>query len=228
MDKIRTLIVDDCEMVREGLKSIFSLYAGIEVVGEASDGTGAVEEVKRCLPDVVLMDLKMPKLDGIAATREIKNISPNVNVLILSVFSDHQEIKEAMEAGASGYILKDISSESLIETICSTKKSYCSLKSEDVLSFFPTESRLQNLPVVPVGLLDGRHGRHGNLLTLREVEILESMAKTLTNREIATKLNLSEVTVKTYSARIIQKLGAKTRIQALLLAMKKGLIPEIK
>lgn len=207
MDKIRTLIVDDCEMVREGLKSIFSLYAGIEVVGEASDGTGAVEEVKRCLPDVVLMDLKMPKLDGIAATREIKNISPDINVLILSVFSDHREIKEAMEAGACGYILKDISPENLIETICSTGKNYYLFKTKEAISFFPALDKVQN-----------------NLLTPRETEILELMGKTLTNCEIAEKLGLSETTVKTYVSRVIQKLGAKSRIQAIVLAMQKGMI----
>jgi two-component system, NarL family, response regulator LiaR len=215
MDKIQVLIADDHRMVREGLKAFLAPQEDIEVIGEARDGAEAVSQAEKLAPDVILLDLIMPKMDGILATKEIKAQNPNARILIITSFAEDEKVMAALKAGATGYLLKDSSPDELRSAI---------------LQVFAGESSLS--PKIARMLINGFHPITSQtlttsceqILTPREQDILKMIAAGFSNQEIAEKLILSVWTVRTHVTHILNKLGLENRTQAALLALKEGII----
>jgi RNA polymerase sigma factor (sigma-70 family) len=212
---IRVLLVDDDHLMRAGLRAVLSSDEEIEVVGEADDGRGIVERARAVQPDVVLMDVRMPDVDGIAATREILAASPAVKVLMLTTFEEDDYIFGALSAGASGFLLKRTSPEELIAGI-HTVAAGDSLLSPSVTRRVIDRMALQPSPGAA---LDKRLHE----LTPREREVLDLVARGLSNGEIAAELVIEESTVKTHVKRILMKLRLRDRVQAVIFAYESGL-----
>jgi len=212
---IRVLLVDDDALMRAGIEAIFSSDEAIEVVGEASDGRIAIERVRRLRPDVVLMDVRMPDLDGIAATHEVVAVAPDARVVILTTFEDDEYIFGALTAGASGFLLKRTSPELLIDAIKAVAAG------DSLLSPSVTRRVIDRMAALPAGeaVLDHRV----DALTAREREVLEQLARGLSNAEIAGVLVIEESTVKTHVKRVLMKLGLRDRVQAVIFAYESGL-----
>jgi DNA-binding NarL/FixJ family response regulator len=211
-DTIRILIADDHPVVREGLMSMLNRQEDFEVVGEAKNGVEAVNKAKELAPNVVLMDLRMPELDGVEAIRQIKAARPSTQIIILSTYSDDEYIFRGIEAGARAYLLKDAPREELFKAI---------------RTVYRGESLIQ--PVVASKLLDrltelSRRAPSGEELSERELEVLRLMAKGSANKEISAQLSISQSTVKTHISSIFQKLGVNDRTGAVTEALKKGII----
>ena len=213
-DTVRVLLVDDDDLMRAGLRSVLSSDDSIEVVGEAGDGRAAIDEIAARKPHVVLMDIRMPDLDGIAATRQVLAASPEVKVVVLTTFEQDDYIFDALNAGASGFLLKRTKPEELIGAIHTVAEGD-SLLSPSVTRRVIDRMAAQPLPAVPGVRLD--------VLTPREQEVLESMARGLSNREIAEAFFIEESTVKTHVKRILMKLGLRDRVQAVIFAYEHGL-----
>ena len=211
---IRVLLVDDDALMRAGLASILSSDAAVDVVGEAADGRDAVERVDTLRPDVVLMDVRMPEVDGITATRDVVAAS-DTRVVILTTFEDDEYIFGALTAGASGFLLKRTTPESLIEAIKAVAAG------DSLLSPSVTRRVIDRMAALPSGeaLLDRRLEE----LTARERDVLEQIARGLSNAEIAGALVIEESTVKTHVKRILMKLGLRDRVQAVIFAYESGL-----
>lgn len=212
MEVIKILIADDHPVVREGLFAMLSREPDFNVVGEAKDGGDAVNKTNELNPDVVLMDLRMPEMDGVEAMRQIKAVRPDVKFIILTTFSDDEYIFSGIEAGARAYLLKDAPREELFKAI---------------RAVYRGESLIQ--PVVASKLLDrftelSRRAPSGEELSGREVEILQLMAKGAANKEISAQLSISQSTVKTHISSIFQKLGVNDRTEAVTQALRKGII----
>ena len=208
---MRVLIADDHHVVRRGLLFFLKTQKDIEVVGEAKNGLEAVELVEQLQPDIVLMDLVMPELDGIQATKRIKKKWPNVRVLMLTSFSDKDHVLPAMEAGASGYQLKDIEPDDLVDAIRQI------MNGENIIHPHAT-TQLEE------GLREEESKLHIiNPLTPREQDVLAELTKGKSNREIASSLFVTEKTVKTHISNIFTKLQVQDRTQAALYAVKHGL-----
>jgi DNA-binding NarL/FixJ family response regulator len=212
---VRILLVDDDDLMRAGLRAVLSSDEALDVVGEASDGRAAVQRVRELTPDIVLMDVRMPDLDGIAATREVVTASPAVKVVILTTFEQDDYIFGALSAGASGFLLKRTSPENLIAAI-HTVASGDSLLSPSVTR--RVIDRMARQPADEVSP-DERLGE----LTPREREVLEQIARGLSNGEIAETLVIEESTVKTHVKRILMKLRLRDRVQAVIFAYESGL-----
>jgi len=212
---IRVLLVDDDALMRAGLEAIFSSDRALEVVGEAVDGHEALARARELRPDVVLMDVRMPALDGIAATREIVASLPDARVVILTTFEDDEYIFGALTAGASGFLLKRTSPELLIEAIKAVAAG------DSLLSPSVTRRVIDRMAALPSGeaVLD----RRVEQLTTREREVLEQLARGLSNAEIARVLVIEESTVKTHVKRVLMKLGLRDRVQAVIFAYESGL-----
>jgi len=212
---IRVLLVDDDALMRAGLEAILSSDETVDVVGQASDGRVAVDRVRELRPDVVLMDVRMPHLDGIAATREVVATSPDVRVVIVTTFEDDDYIFGALTAGASGFLLKRTSPEMLIAAIKAVAAG------DSLLSPSVTRRVIDRMAALPAGeaVLDNRLGE----LTPREREVLEQLARGLSNAEIARVLVIEESTVKTHVKRILMKLHLRDRVQAVIFAYESGL-----
>ena len=216
---IRVLLVDDQELVRTGFRMILDGQAEIEVVGEAADGKAGVKAARHLRPDVVVMDIRMPVLDGIEATRRIvrDGVAPEARVLVLTTFDADENVVEALRAGASGFLLKDVTPADFVVAIKT-------IAAGDAL-LAPTVTRrlldrfADRLPPVnderSIALRD---------LTEREVEVLKLVARGLSNREIADHLVLAEPTVKTHVSHVLDKLDLRDRAQAVVLAYEAGLI----
>ena len=209
---IRVLIVDDHMMVREGIKSFLHQFADIAVIGEAENGVDALERAKKLAPDIVLMDLVMPGMDGVEATRRIKAAMPQVRILALTSFSTDDLVFPALKAGAAGYLLKDADPKDLVSSI---RQVHCG------------ESSLH--PSIARKVLDGFYGMGDSktkpeTLTERESEVLQLMARGLTNQQIAKKLVVSQATVRTHVSNILAKLHMANRVQAALYALRSGLV----
>jgi DNA-binding NarL/FixJ family response regulator len=213
--RVRVLIVDDDDLMRAGLRGVLSSDEAIEVVGEEGDGRGAAYRTRMLKPDVVLMDVRMPDLDGISATREVLAAFPDVKVVILTTFEQDDYIFGALSAGASGFLLKRTAPEDLIAAI-HTIAAGDSLLSPSVTS--RVIERMARQPA-PDESIDSRLGE----LTAREREVLELVARGLSNGEIAAALVIEESTVKTHVKRVLAKLGARDRVQAVILAYESGL-----
>jgi NarL family two-component system response regulator LiaR len=223
MDKISVLIVDDHAMVRQGLQTFLTLSEGIEVVGEAANGLEAVEQVRQHRPDVVLMDLVMPELDGIEATRRIRALSPETQVLALTSFIEDAKVFPAIEAGALGYLLKDVSPDDLVQAIKAAHRGEAQLHPEvtkKLMGQVVAKARQPDpAPAKPI-----KPGSEE--LTERELEVLRLIATGLSNREIAQTLTIAEKTVKTHVSNILSKLHLADRTQAAIYALQEGLGPE--
>lgn len=204
MSKIRVLIADDHAVVRMGLASLLGTTKTIEVVGEAFDGEDTVRKAAKLKPDVVVMDLVMPRKDGIAATTELHEKTPETKVLILTTFSSSENIAKALKAGASGAVLKSSGNDELIAAVLKVARGERYLSAE-------IEHLLEDDPPLPD-------------LSPRQIEILESIARGLTNKEIATQLEISLESVKSHIKIILEKLGAASRTEAASIAQKKHLL----
>jgi DNA-binding NarL/FixJ family response regulator len=214
-DPVRVLLVDDDDLMRAGLKAVLSSDDAIEVVGEASDGRAALEQVPALSPDVVLMDVRMPDLDGISATREVLASSPEVKVMILTTFEQDDYIFGALNSGASGFLLKRTSPEELIAGI------HTVAVGDSLLSPSVTRRVIDRMAQQPAAETpyDERLGE----LTPREREVLAQVARGLSNTEIADALFIEESTVKTHVKRILMKLHLRDRVQAVIFAYESGL-----
>lgn len=220
-DNIGVLIVDDHAMVRRGLCTFLDLEEDIEIVGEASDGKEAVEKTRQLRPDIVLMDLLMPGTDGVEATRQIRALDLGTRVIALTSFLEDDKVFPAIEAGAEGYLLKDVSPEDLVEAIRAVHRGEAQLHPDvtkklmdQVASLAPSAGPAQT----PETKKPDR-----DALTGRELEVLRLIADGLSNREIARELTISEKTVKTYVSNILRKLHVADRTQAAIYALKSGL-----
>ncbi|NTW18658.1 MAG: response regulator transcription factor [Nostocales cyanobacterium W4_Combined_metabat2_030] len=208
---ITILIVDDQNLIRQGLKALLELESDMKIVGEAENGQIAINLVRELQPNVILMDIRMPIMDGVAATKEINNQFPHCKILILTTFDDDEYVKAALQNGAMGYLLKDTPSEELAVAIRAVNKGYSQLGPgivKKLITQFPANS-LQNLTSVPANLAE---------LTPREKEVLRLIAIGNNNREIAQKLYISEGTVKNHITNILNRLNLRDRTQAAILA----------
>ena len=213
--RVRVLLVDDDDLMRAGLRSVLSSDETIEVVGEIGDGTLATGSVRELRPDLVLMDIRMPALDGISATRDVLAVAPDVKVVVLTTFEDDDYIFDALSAGASGFLLKRTKPEELIAAI------HTVADGDSLLSPSVTRRVIDRMATQPVA---GLSGARLDDLTPREREVLELVGRGLSNREIAESFVIEESTVKTHVKRILMKLGLRDRVQAVILAYETGLI----
>ena len=213
MTEVKVLIGDDHIVVREGLCSILSLVDNIKVVGQAADGQEAVEMTEKLQPDIVLMDIRMGKLNGVQATREIKARFPQVEVIILSNYDDDEYVFDCLRYGASGYLLKDVTPEELVKAIQSAARGESAVD-PSVLSKVLGQFKD----------FEGDGSDHPDQLSPREKEMLQALAAGLSNREIAQRLYVSEKTVKAHLRNIYRKLKVRRRSQALMTAVRSGLL----
>ncbi|MGC7095709.1 response regulator [Amycolatopsis lurida] len=205
---IRLLLVDDHPIVRDGLRGAFVGETDLEIAGEAADGAEALVLAGALAPDVVLMDLRMPRMDGVAAIRELREVAPDTKVLVLTTFDSEADVLPAIEAGATGYLLKDAPTAELLRAV------RAAAKGESVLS-----------PAVAVKLLGQmRAPAQKNTLTKREMEVLELVADGATNRMAAAKLFISEASIKTHLLHIYAKLEVRDRAAAVGEAYRRGLL----
>ncbi|HET9682320.1 MAG TPA: response regulator transcription factor, partial [Candidatus Limnocylindrales bacterium] len=204
---IRVLIVDDHAVVRSGLRTFFDLLDDIEVVGEAADGEVAVAEARRLVPDVVLMDLLMPRMDGIAAIGAIKREQPAIEIVAVTSFIEEQQVTAALEAGASGYLLKDAEADDVAAAIRSAHAGEVHLD--------PAVARL-----LAQRLRERRDAPATEPLTEREKDVLRLVGRGLSNKEIAAELVITERTARTYVSNLLGKLGLASRTQAALYAVE--------
>lgn len=211
---IKTLVVDDQALVRAGLCAMLEAKDDIDIVGEAADGIEAVEQSRLRRPDVVLMDIRMPRMDGIEATRRLMAGAQAPKVLILTTFDIDEYVYEAMRAGAAGFLLKDTPPSMLAEGIRTVTAG------EALLAPSVTRRLVEHFVRRPPSTVTATFSE----LTSRELEILRHVAGGLSNRDIASKLFLSEATVKTHVTRILAKLGLRGRVQAVVLAYETGLV----
>jgi len=211
---IRVLICDDQVVVREGLRAILSTAPGIQVIGEASDGAEALELVPQTQPAVVLMDLKMPGMNGVQATRAIRDQYPDVRVLVLTTYDADEWVFDAIRSGAAGYLLKDTPREGLIKAIKDTAAGKTHVDPAVAGKLFTHVARVG--PPPPTSLADD--------LSARELDVLRLLARGLSNADIAQRLCLSEGTVRNYVSAILSKLGVSDRTQAAVLALRHGLV----
>lgn len=209
---IRVLLVDDHAVVREGLRAFLELQDGIEVVGEAGDGEAAVLAAERLEPDVVLMDLAMPRLDGVGAMRELRRRLPAVRAIVLTSFSDDDRLLPAIQAGAAGYLLKTAAPQELARAIRSAHAG-------EALLDPGVAARLVAAIAQPPGEAPPER------LTRREREVLELIVRGRSNKRIALELGIAEKTVKTHVGHVLAKLGVSDRTQAALHAVRTGLVP---
>ncbi len=210
---VRVVVVDDNQLLRAGLLTVLASDPEISVVAEAGSGPAGVREALTQQPDLVLMDVEMPGGDGITATRQILEAAPHIRVLILTMFDLDDYVVGALRAGASGFLLKTSDPQALISAVKESAAGNTTL-GPTVLARLVDTYVAQNAPTPTVlGLAD---------LTNRELEVLRSMARGLSNAEIATELSLAETTVKTHVARVLNKLGVRDRVQAVVLAHQAG------
>jgi DNA-binding NarL/FixJ family response regulator len=215
-EAVRVLIVDDDDLMRAGLESVLSSDPRIEIVGQAGDGESAVHETHALRPDVVLMDVRMPDLDGIAATRELTATAPETKVLMLTTFEDDDYIFGGLDAGAAGFLLKRTRPEELISAI------HTIAAGDSLLSPSVTSRVIARMAREPEA--DERSRAQLDVLTPREREVLALIGRGLSNGEIAAELVVEESTVKTHVKRILQKLHLRDRVQAVIVAYESGLV----
>jgi DNA-binding NarL/FixJ family response regulator len=206
-DPIRLLIADDHPVVRDGLRAMLATQPDMEVIGEAASGTEAVEQARALRPDVVLMDLQLPELDGPAAIATLRDTQPALHVLVVTTFGSDADITRAIDAGATGYLLKDAPRDQLFTAI------RAAARGESVLS-----------PSVASRVLGRMRAPAEEALSARELEILAAVARGLSNRDIGRQLYVSEATVKTHLLRIFAKLGVDDRTAAVTVALERGII----
>ncbi|MFL5870699.1 MAG: response regulator [Solirubrobacterales bacterium] len=210
-ESITVLLVDDHAVVREGLRSLLEVQDGIEVVGEAADGEAAVREAEARRPDVILMDLVMPRLDGVGAMRELRRRLPSARVIVLTSFPDDDRLLPAIQAGAAGYLLKNADPQEVVRAVRAADRGEALLDPS-------VAARLVDAIAQPAG------AEPTERLTPREQEVLALIARGLPNKLIARELEISEKTVKTHVGHVLAKLGVTDRTQAALHAVRTGLV----
>ncbi|MDX3450804.1 response regulator transcription factor [Streptomyces sp. ME02-8801-2C] len=212
----RVVVADDQTVVREGIVMLLGLLPGIEVVGAAGDGDEAVQLVAQLAPDVVLMDLRMPRCDGVEATRRIRAEYPGTQVVVLTTFADDESLFRALRAGARGYLTKDADGDDIVRAVHSVLSGDAGLAPSIQRRLLERLTESENKPAPPAEPPDG--------LTTREAEVLILIADGLSNQEIALKLHVSTATVKTHINNLFAKTGIKDRAQAVRYAYGKGLV----
>ena len=217
MDPIRVVICDDHALFRRGLSMVLEAEEGIEVVGEAEDGEAVVRTVEELAPDVVLMDVRMPKLSGIEATRAIAEAAPTTRIVMLTVSDEEEDLYEAIKAGAAGYLLKEISIEEVAEAIRSVVSGQSlitpSMASKLLAEFSNLSKKAEARQAVPTPQL-----------TSRELEVLKLVAQGMSNKEIAAELYISENTVKNHVRNILEKLHLHSRMEAVVYAVREKIL----
>jgi DNA-binding NarL/FixJ family response regulator len=225
--QVRVLIVDDHALIREGLSQLFALEDDIEVVGEAMDGFTALEQVRRLHPDVVLMDIHLPVVDGISMTRQITQQFPTTAVIMLTMHRHNQQVVEAMRNGARGYLLKTASARDVAQAIRMVHAGGIAI-APSLTGVLVNELRRQ--PDAGVANPNANalitNGQHVAQLSEKEIEIIRYLASGMSNREIAERLSYSEKTVKNYLSIIFQKLHLRDRTQVAIFALRQGLLPD--
>ncbi|WP_410643241.1 response regulator [Amycolatopsis sp. lyj-346] len=206
---VRVLVVDDQRLVREGIASLLAIQPGISVVGTAATGREAIERTLDLGPDVVLMDVRMPEMDGVDAVAVLRRRAPDCRVVMLTTFDDEEYVVQALRAGAAGYLLKDLPAAELAESV---RLAHAGVTQLDRTAARHVAAALSAHPAAP------------DALTSRETEVLRLVATGATNREIASRLFLSEGTVKNHVSRILGRLGLRDRTQAAVYARDRGLI----
>jgi len=214
---ISVLLVDDQALFREGLRTLLSVHKDIEVIGEARNGEEAIQLVEKLTPAVALMDIQMPVLDGVAATRRLKASYPECRVIVLTTFDDDEKVFDGLRAGAVGYLLKDAPSEKLVEAIRAAARGESFLQPSVAAKLVAEFARLTDHPVPPKQILV-------EPLSERELEILRLIANGDSNKEIANALVIAEGTVKNHITNILGKLGVAGRMQAVNKARELGII----
>jgi len=207
---IRVMVVDDHPMVRRGLATFLKVFDDLQLVGEAENGEAAIQLCAEVLPDVILMDMSMPVMDGATATQKIRRKFPQIQVIALTSFKEGKIIKQALEAGAIAYLLKDVSADDLIRAIRSAHAGRATLSPEAVQALVDTA----NLPPIP-----------GLNLTARERNVLTLMIEGLNNTQIAGRLALSPSTIKSHVSNILSKFGVASRTEAVTLALRNHIAP---
>ena len=213
MDAITVMLIDDHRVVRQGLRDFLELQGDIEIVGEASSGEEGVQLARELLPDVVMMDLVMPGIDGVETTRRVKAASPSSKVIVLTSFADDNKVFPAIKAGAISYLLKDVSPEELAHAIRAAQRNEAVLHPE-VAAKLMQEFSAPKSNEAPV-----------DQLTPREMDVLRLVAKGMSNKEIADKLIISEKTTKTHLSNILSKLHLADRTQVAIYALRQRLVP---
>lgn len=215
MERIRVLLADDHTLFRKGIRNMLEEMPDIEVVGEAATGREAVEKACALVPDVILMDIKMPEITGIEATRQVLQENPHIGIILVTMYDDPESAFAGMRAGARGYVLKEAEPEELRRAVDAAQRGevmLCPIIAAKVLEHFRTDSRAAK-PQLPY--------EH---LTQRELEVLQAAADGLNNREIAEQLFIAEKTVKNHISNIFSKLNVNDRTQAILYALRQGLV----
>ncbi|MEM7348259.1 MAG: response regulator transcription factor [Chloroflexota bacterium] len=217
VDPVKVMVVDDQQLMRDGLSSLLSIQTGIEIVGTAANGEEAITEANSLSPDVILMDIRMPVMDGIAATSQIRQQQPSCQILMLTTFDDEEYIVKALVAGASGYLLKDIPAEDLAQAIRLTHKGVYQLDPSIAGKLIGSlgQGATSPPPTADPPPVD---------LTERELDVLRLIANGATNREIANELVISEGTVKNHVSNILGRLGLRDRTQAAIFAREHNLL----
>ncbi|WP_020060746.1 response regulator [Bacillus sp. 123MFChir2] len=214
---IRIMIVDDQSLVRDGLAMLLNLRPELEVVGTASDGEDAVQNAERLQPEIILMDIRMPRANGVEGTRLIRERFPHIKVLMLTTFNDSELIFEALEQGASGYLLKDMATDTIVQAILTVHAGGVVLPQD------MTAEIVKELKRTKVDSIAEQHApKQIEQLTEREVEVLRELGYGLNNKEIAEKLFITEGTVKNHVSNIISKLELRDRTQAAIFAVRYG------
>ena len=215
MEPIRILLADDHTLFRKGIRTILEQMQGVEVVGEAANGQEAVAQARELVPDAILMDIQMPVISGIEATQHILKENPHIGVILVTMFDDPESVFSGMRAGARGYVLKEAEPEELriaIDAACRGEFILCPIIAKKVLEHFKTAPKAQSV------------GMPHQELTQREIQVLQLAADGLSNKEIGERLVISEKTVKNHTSNIFSKLQVNDRTQAVLYALRKGLI----
>lgn len=219
---IRIVLVDDQTLVRQGIKTLLELEDDLEVVGTAGNGREAIALVERLRPDIVLMDVRMPELDGVAATRELLGRDPGLGVIILTTFDDDEYVFEGLKAGARGYMLKDTSSDEIVAAVRAVAAGEAliqpSIARKVVAEFSRLATGATNAPAPPAAVALPEP------LSEREAEVLRALAAGMSNREIAERLVITEGTVKNHVSSLLAKLGVRDRTQAVLKGQALGLL----
>ena len=222
---IKVLLVDDQTLIRQGIRLLLEIEPDIQVVGQAADGRLALEQVEALHPDVVLMDVRMPEMDGLAATRLLSASHPEVKVIILTTFEDDETVFEGLKAGARGYLLKDISSEEMAQAVRKVAAGEALIQSRLTRKVLAEFSRLATATDRQSSVKGGPGAETIPVaLTERELQVLQALTRGLSNREIAEQLVITEGTVKNHVSSLIDKLGVRDRTQAVLKAQELGLI----
>ena len=216
---IKVVVVDDQALIRDGLRTMLELDDGISVVGEAADGADALDAVQRTRPDLVLMDIRMPGVDGLEATRRLLSRPGGPKVLVLTTYEADEYVIEAMRAGASGFLLKDLRKGQLVRAV------HQAAAGDLVIDPSITKRLIEKAVDTKRAQTQARSAL--NRLTEREIEVLKLMARGLTNAELAAELSVGESTVKTHVARVLDKLELRDRVQAVILAYEIGLVDAV-